>query len=104
MHWTIYILNRYDYIYNDCKKEKRKGVIIAMSIEEKLKRQMGYIGEDDVYRVGVAYGWSLPVVIKDYYGERELMTIEQLINLPKSKKDDIREAFITSEQYAKLFT
>jgi hypothetical protein len=77
-----------------------------MTILERLKTRYGYFGDDEVDEMIEQFGEDYRVGVKFFEHARQLMTLKELKILPNKNpmlNDDIREVFITADEYDRLF-
>lgn len=71
-----------------------------------LKNSYGYITDNQIADAIKELGNNYPVVVKDYNGERYVMSLEELSKLKRVNpifEENIKEVFVSSNQYDILF-
>lgn len=64
----------------------------------------GYIGSNELDEMIDLFGNEFPVVVKFNIRDREFMPLIKLKTLDKETDEDIREVFLSSDQYRALQT
>lgn len=76
------------------------------NIMKKLEERLGGFGDYEIDEMIKEFGENYMVGVKYYTHDREMMSLKSLKELSKTnpeKEEDIREAFILSIEYDRLF-
>lgn len=73
-------------------------------IKARLKENGGYLRDSDFNDFVKEFGEDYPVIVKSFEHGRLIVPIKDVEKLPSEIQNDIKEVFINSEQYEKLFS